>query len=411
MNTPRKYKKLQKGGLWNSNRVGFVDSVNNANSNKDFIRRMYEQNTPSIQVAGFPGRSTHLMGWDGNLRISPQVVRQADGKLHYLQTEDARDEYAAKTGEYIDFKTPEQAEWYANNGYKQGTNVLNNIKTFKMGGKNVMSKGKPMYKRADGKIVRRGLWSNVYLKKKQAGGILETPEERMLRHKKEYDSYYRTIPPIQGNLSNDDLNYLGHKFRGTYSAGYVPGSYVEQPKDIKADGRLVSQQLSNEQIAQMNKYMAETGIGTNMWQSLPNVFSDHKGNTKLYQNGGQSYNNLNNLKSNNMYNSMPNFRSVMFNNPSYLNFMQDGGEMSPQDQQADAQQQQQAQGQPQDPNAAPQGQQGQGGNQAQQMAQQFLQAFAQMPPEAQQIVMQALMQQAQQSQGQGQPQQGQPQGQ
>lgn len=38
------------------------------------------------------------------------------------------------------------------------------------GGKNVISNGKPMYQRKDGKIVERGLWSNTYLSKKQIGG-------------------------------------------------------------------------------------------------------------------------------------------------------------------------------------------------------------------------------------------------
>jgi hypothetical protein len=45
------------------------------------------------------------------------------------------------------------------------------VPLFGTGGKNVVVNGKPMYKRADGKIVKRGLWSNVYLSKKmQEGG-------------------------------------------------------------------------------------------------------------------------------------------------------------------------------------------------------------------------------------------------
>ena len=125
----------QFGGLWDTNRQGFVDSTNNANKNLDFVKRFYQKNTPSIPTPlefreSPKDRSTHLMGWNGGNRVAPQIV-QTKGKLQYLPTEDARDEYAKKTGEYIDFLHPEQARWYAENGYKEGTNVL---KGFQMGG-------------------------------------------------------------------------------------------------------------------------------------------------------------------------------------------------------------------------------------------------------------------------------------
>lgn len=86
---------------------------------------------------------------------------------------------------------------------------------------------------------------------------------------------------------------------------------------------------------------------------------------------------------NTMYNSggvISGVRSVMHHNPVYIPHMQDGGGM--QQQQPDPGQQQQ---QP-DPS-----QQGQGSDQQmQQIAQQFLQAFQQLPPQAQQMVLQAL---------------------
>jgi hypothetical protein len=60
--------------------------------------------------------STHWMSHDPkSMRVFPQIA-MVDGKLQDLG-ERAYD-YADKTGEYIQFETPEEAEWFAANGYK-----------------------------------------------------------------------------------------------------------------------------------------------------------------------------------------------------------------------------------------------------------------------------------------------------
>jgi hypothetical protein len=60
--------------------------------------------------------TTHWMSHDPeSKRVFPQIV-MVDGKLKDMG-EDAYD-YADKTGEYIQFDTPEEAEWFAANGYK-----------------------------------------------------------------------------------------------------------------------------------------------------------------------------------------------------------------------------------------------------------------------------------------------------
>ena len=87
-----------------------------------------------------------------------------------------------------------------------------------------------------------------------------------------------TVQPVDGLLTNDELNYLGHKFRGNYSAEYVPRVYFVNKK---------MQKLTDAQHEQLINYMKNTGALTDFWQALPNVFSDHKGNSRLFQEGGE----------------------------------------------------------------------------------------------------------------------------
>lgn len=120
-------KEQNKKSLWaQKDKRAFVDSTLNANKNLDFVKRLYDQGKGSIQIPGEPGRSTHFMANDRN-RIYPTVVNK-DSRLQHLEGDAAWD-YANDSKEYIDFKTPEQAAWFANSkdktaGYKMGTGVF-----------------------------------------------------------------------------------------------------------------------------------------------------------------------------------------------------------------------------------------------------------------------------------------------
>jgi hypothetical protein len=113
----------QQGPLFKTNKQAFVDSTLKANQHLDWVQRLYEKNAPSIQIKGQPDRSTHFMGDDGNGYVFPTVVRQ-NGKLVYLG--DKAEDYARETKTGIQFPK-EQGDWFANNGYKLGTNVNNAI--------------------------------------------------------------------------------------------------------------------------------------------------------------------------------------------------------------------------------------------------------------------------------------------
>lgn len=103
-----------------------VNKVLSDNKNIDWVQRLFEKNAPSIQVPGESDRSTHLMAHDGNGYVYPTVVR-INGKLQHLSEDDAYD-YAKKTNTGIQMSKA-QGTWFADNGYKTGTGVNNNIDT------------------------------------------------------------------------------------------------------------------------------------------------------------------------------------------------------------------------------------------------------------------------------------------
>lgn len=121
---------MQNGGLWNTNKTQWVDSIHNARrADLDFVNRYFDPSAGSIptprDVKGWkPGQtSTHLMADDpGSRRVYPQVVN-VNGKLQYMPGDQGWN-YADDTKQFIEFPTAQQATWYANNGYKMGTGVL-----------------------------------------------------------------------------------------------------------------------------------------------------------------------------------------------------------------------------------------------------------------------------------------------
>jgi LysM repeat protein len=139
---------MQGGGLWNTNKKAWVDSIHNARrGDLDFVQRFFDPKYGSIptprDVEGWrPGQSsTHLMADDpGSRRVFPTVVN-INGKLKHLPGYDEAWNYADDTKQFIEFPTAEQARWYADSpdssrGYKMGTGVL----------KNITPKGKPTTK-------------------------------------------------------------------------------------------------------------------------------------------------------------------------------------------------------------------------------------------------------------------------
>jgi hypothetical protein len=118
---------MQGGGLWDTDKVAYLDSTINANKNLEFIRRAIENDGPSIPTPkGAPGygkgmTSSHLMTYDPKSRRSYPELVNINGTLKYLTGDDAYN-YAEDTGEYIQFPTAEQANYFSQN-YKKSNYV------------------------------------------------------------------------------------------------------------------------------------------------------------------------------------------------------------------------------------------------------------------------------------------------
>jgi len=105
---------------YKTDKKAYVDSVLTANKDKEWVNRLYQKNTPNINVPGQKHPSTHLMSDNGNGYVFPSVVNM-NGKLQYLG--DRAEDYARETNTGIQLPK-EQGTWFARNGYKQGSNVL-----------------------------------------------------------------------------------------------------------------------------------------------------------------------------------------------------------------------------------------------------------------------------------------------
>lgn len=117
MSTPTGYRN---GGPMDSKDLNrFIKSSIAANKGKNFVDRIVDPYAPSTNVMGVP--ATHYMSSaevDGRNIVYPNVVQRGSGnQLQHLSPEEAID-YALKTGEFMEFGTPEEANNFATN-YKQ----------------------------------------------------------------------------------------------------------------------------------------------------------------------------------------------------------------------------------------------------------------------------------------------------
>ncbi len=90
------------------------------NSDKNFVKRIMEPGKYGELANSDGSVSTHSMAWgetDGKYQVFPTVVQGEKGALQRLEGKDAWDR-AQETGGYIDFDTPEEAEWFSKN-YKK----------------------------------------------------------------------------------------------------------------------------------------------------------------------------------------------------------------------------------------------------------------------------------------------------
>lgn len=102
-----------------------IDSILNANKDKEWVRRLYDKNPESIQIKGLKGRSTHYIESADN-RVYPTVDRSPKtNKLIYMG--DTAYQFHDRKKSYIALKDEKEAAWFGEN-YKKGTGVLSGSK-------------------------------------------------------------------------------------------------------------------------------------------------------------------------------------------------------------------------------------------------------------------------------------------
>ena len=92
-----------------------VTDILNKNAGKEFVKRI--QNRENYPVLKNPdgSTSTHSMAWgesNGKYSVFPTVMIGKDKKLKRYSNKNAWDE-AHKTGNVIQFDTPEEADWFS----------------------------------------------------------------------------------------------------------------------------------------------------------------------------------------------------------------------------------------------------------------------------------------------------------
>jgi hypothetical protein len=103
----------------------FVDSVLDQNKDKNFVKRYLNPSEYPVINNGDGSYSTHRMASSDNI-VYPTIVQQPDGSLKKLNSDGPNNEaykYAIKHHEYIEFKNEKDADWFANNGYKLGSQL------------------------------------------------------------------------------------------------------------------------------------------------------------------------------------------------------------------------------------------------------------------------------------------------
>jgi hypothetical protein len=86
-----------------------IEDILAANKHLNFVQRMFQPQTATIQVVGEKYPSTHLMEQSDDIAY-PRVVQRPFGQgLHYFENPNDAYNYAKSTGEFIKFKSPEEA--------------------------------------------------------------------------------------------------------------------------------------------------------------------------------------------------------------------------------------------------------------------------------------------------------------
>ena len=87
-----------------------------ANKSKSFVQRILDPNKVKPLNLGGGSIATHKMAWteaDGKYRVYPTVLW--DGKKLFDYGQEGAYDQVLKSGNYIDFDNPQDADWFSKN--------------------------------------------------------------------------------------------------------------------------------------------------------------------------------------------------------------------------------------------------------------------------------------------------------
>ena len=237
----------QVGGLYDTNKTAYVDSVLEANKNLEWVKRLRDKNSQSIQLKDEPYPSTHLMSDDGNGYVFPRL-QTINGKLTDLG--DKAEDYSRENNTGIQLPK-EQGSWFAANGYKQGTNVLKNF-----GNKD------PDDFAVGGKIAKYALGNNPAATTTAGGALIPVASD---------------IAVAQGDTHQQDTNNDGRKGITLFKGGKAQAE-IEDKEVVDSQGRVHSNQI----LLPNGKTVAED---TASWAKAKGVAEDNKTPYDQYADG------------------------------------------------------------------------------------------------------------------------------
>ena len=104
--------------------IEMIKKILEQNKKKNFVARMYQQNPQFIDY-GNGQVATHKMAWgniNGKNLVFPTIL-QTDKGLQEFSPQDAVG-HVLKTGNFIEFGTPEEADFFSKNYKKALTNPI-----------------------------------------------------------------------------------------------------------------------------------------------------------------------------------------------------------------------------------------------------------------------------------------------
>jgi hypothetical protein len=166
-----------------------MDSVMNANANKDWVQQMYNPKAKTLDIDGVPRQQFLEYGeGDGKQWIYPTINR-VNGIPTYFGNNAGY--YAAQKQLAIPVETPEQADYFIQNSDRLSNSFSEDIAQQRF--RDSYKKNGGMIKRADGSYSQRGLWDNIRANagsgKKPTKEMLQQEKKIRAAEKKEYGGW------------------------------------------------------------------------------------------------------------------------------------------------------------------------------------------------------------------------------